>query len=63
MWFVKDKGLLSWEKGVLLTTYFLSNHREATVYEELLLTDYYCKASANPRVLALQNEQALTGGP
>lgn len=56
MWFVKDKSLLSWEKGV---TYFLSNHWELTVYEEFLLTIHQCKVSANSSVLALQNEWTL----
>lgn len=51
MWFVKDKGLLSWVKGVLLETYFLSNHWEVTIYEEFVLTNYQCKVSANPLVL------------
>lgn len=36
---VREKGLLSLEKGALLASYVLSNHREVTVYEECLLTN------------------------
>lgn len=59
MWFVNGKGLLSGVKGVFLATYFLSNYWEVTVCEEILLTNYQCKVSANSLVLALQNEWTL----